>query len=135
MAFVGHAALILATVAATVGLFLVLAGFYQVWRRRIPFADPIRRLRHRIPATPDDARLDGIAQVLQGSVLVLIGLGTFLNGLMASESFDRLLFGVYPVIVLAIGLTGLALAATARMVRSKCRYVSRSSTSSTNQTV
>ena len=101
----------------------VLGGAYQAIYER-PLLKSASRFRKRLPATPNDARLEGIATMLISGAVILLGLGVLINAVLIGQHFDRLLKVVYPIAGIALLVTGLSFAATGVVLQNKCQYAS-----------
>jgi hypothetical protein len=117
-------------IALVLGVVGVLGGASQAIFERPPQIG--RRLRKRIPATPHDARLEGIAAMLIGGAVVLLGLGVLINALLVGEPFDRLLAVLYPIAAIAIFVTVLTFAVTAMVLQRKCQYTTSATVNRTS---
>jgi uncharacterized membrane protein len=113
--------LVLDAMALVLGVAGVLGGAYQAIFER-PLLKSVDRLRKKIPATPQDVRLEAMAGMLMSGAVVLLGLGVLISALLSGQPFDRLLVVVYPIAAIALFATVLSFMATAMVLQRKCQY-------------
>jgi hypothetical protein len=116
-------ALSIASLGAVLALASVLMGLFSVISGVDHFPGRIRRLLWKVPASPDDHRMQGIVLMLNGAAVMLVELGMTASivGINNHRSFPA--DAVFFVTIVAF-LTSLACTAGSYTLSLRVRYVS-----------
>jgi hypothetical protein len=79
------AAVWVSVVAGLVGVASLSVGLFSVMTGRDHWPSQLRRLRHRIPASVEDQRRNGMALLLNGAAVMIIVMGISIDNFSVSD--------------------------------------------------
>jgi hypothetical protein len=117
--FIHDSAYTFDAIVIVLGAIGVLAGFRQLASGRLPYPAVLARLRRHLPASAEDAKLEGLVIVLRATAVVMLGFGIFTWHLVFGQRPDQTLLVVFWIANVTVFLIGGVLTEVGRRAGNK----------------